>query len=64
MPNMTYRCELCEYDAGNKKSNYEKHLISKKHLKKANGDNMSDTSDITDTTEYCEMSTLSLSRNP
>ena len=33
-----YKCELCNYVCGNKKFNFDKHLKSKKHLKKINGE--------------------------
>ena len=68
MPNTTieYKCDLCNYACGNKKFNYNKHLNSKRHLNKVNGDNMSDTSDtsdITEAAEYCTISSLTQSRN-
>ena len=65
MPNTEYKCDLCNYVCGNKKSHYDRHLNSKKHLNKVNGDDMSVSSDITETTEYGVMSSLSQpSRNP
>jgi hypothetical protein len=52
MPNIQYKCDICDYHCGNKKFNYIKHIQSKKHLKRVNGDNTSITSDITETTDY------------
>ena len=58
MTSIKHNCEMCHYVTP-KKSSYLNHLNSKKHLEKLNGDNMSVTSDITETTEYCVTSSLS-----
>ena len=52
MTNIEHKCEMCNYMTP-KKSSYMNHLNSKKHLKKINNDNMSVTSDMTETTDYC-----------
>ena len=31
---ISYTCNICNYSCGNRKSNYEKHIISQKHLNK------------------------------
>ena len=64
MTTINYKCEVCDVAFGNKKSNFAKHINSKRHFEKVSGDNMSDTSDITEATEYCTLSALTQSRNP
>ena len=64
MTNPEYKCELCNYNCGNKKSSYIKHLQSKKHLKRLDGDDSSVTSEMTETTEYNSHHDLALQPAP
>ena len=52
MTNIEHNCEICRYKTS-KKSSFINHLKTKKHLKIVNGDNMSVTSDMTETSDYC-----------
>ena len=54
-----YKCDICDYICGNKKSSFDKHLKLKKHLKKINGedDTSSIASDMTETTNFKKQAT-------
>lgn len=55
---VNYTCECCFFQT-DKKSTYENHMKSKKHLSKMNGEDCSDTSSVTMTTNFCDNSSLS-----
>lgn len=44
MPNtpITYTCNICNYNCGNRKSSYDRHMKSQRHLDKVNGVSASD----------------------
>ena len=64
MPITEYKCELCNFNCGSKKSSYIKHLQSRKHLKRLDGDDGSVTSEMTETTEYQSHNDLALLTAP